>query len=85
MPVGNMLEEVTSGCIIQQANAQGVMGSGIAWAIREKWSAVWDDYSSIVKPNPTDNESFSLLGDVIITDVSNELCVASIIDRKSVV
>ena len=51
MPVGNLLDEVTTGCIIHQVNAQGVMGSGIAWAIRERYPQVWTDYSSIIKPN----------------------------------
>lgn len=82
MPVGNMLEEVTSGCIIQQANAQGVMGSGIAWAIREKWPVVWTDYSSIVKQNPTFEESAALLGNVVISDVSDDLVVASIVGQQ---
>lgn len=48
--LGNPVEEVKQGIILQQVNAQGVMGSGIAKEIREKWPIVWDDYSSIIKP-----------------------------------
>jgi O-acetyl-ADP-ribose deacetylase (regulator of RNase III) len=41
---GNVLNEVTKGVIVQGCNAQGVMGSGIAKEIREKWPQVYTDY-----------------------------------------
>lgn len=43
--VGNIVNEVTEGIIIQQVNAQGVMGSGVAKHIRDKWPIVWQKYS----------------------------------------
>lgn len=43
--IGNLLE---SDCnfICHQVNCQGVMGSGIAKQIRDKWPEVYDDYKS---------------------------------------
>lgn len=45
---GNLLE---SGCnfICHQVNCQGVMGSGIAKQIRDRWPKVYDDYISHYK------------------------------------
>jgi O-acetyl-ADP-ribose deacetylase (regulator of RNase III) len=42
--VGNILQEVTKGFILHQVNCQGVMGSGIARSIRDKWRVVYDQY-----------------------------------------
>lgn len=80
--VGNILDEVKTGVIIQQVNAQGVMGSGIAKAIRDKWPVVWDEYSEIYGPNPKAEESFARLGKVNITQVEPTVLVANVVGQQ---
>lgn len=41
--VGNLLD-VTSGHIVHGCNAQGVMGSGVALAVKKKYISVYEDY-----------------------------------------
>ena len=41
--VGNLLD-VTSGHIVHGCNAQGVMGSGVALAVKKKYIGVYGDY-----------------------------------------
>ena len=40
---GNLLD-VTKGHIVHGCNAQGVMGSGVAFAIKQKYPSVYQDY-----------------------------------------
>ena len=58
---GNLLD---SDCdyICHQVNCQGVMGSGIARQIRERWPRVYDGYKNFCKYVGSD----SLLGKVFI-------------------
>lgn len=65
---GKILEQVKSGIILQQVNAQGVMGSGFAKAIRELYPKVWDCYSQFVKPHQAD-QGASQMGNLIMTRV----------------
>jgi O-acetyl-ADP-ribose deacetylase (regulator of RNase III) len=44
--VGNLLD-VTEGHLIQGCNAQGVMGSGVAAAVRNKYPLAYQDYRDI--------------------------------------
>lgn len=41
---GNILEEVKTGIIVHGCNAQGVMGSGIAKQVKEKWPECFITY-----------------------------------------
>lgn len=59
---------VTKGVIVHQVNCQGVMGSGIAKAIREKWPVVYSQYKS----DPP------ALGDVQIVPVASDLFVCNL-------
>lgn len=52
--------------ILHGCNAQGVMGSGVALAIRKKWPSVFDDYKSVIQSG-----SFSL-GDVVVSQIEND-------------
>lgn len=67
--------------IVHQVNAQGVMGGGIALAIKTKWPKVWDDYNTFVKPNQPD-KGFSYMGKVIYTEVEPDLWIASIVGQQ---
>jgi O-acetyl-ADP-ribose deacetylase (regulator of RNase III) len=79
---GNILEEVTKGVILQQVNAQGVMGSGIAKAIRDKWPVVWDEYHEWCPPEPTAAESLARLGKTLLVEVEDGLFVANIVGQQ---
>ena len=79
--IGNMLEEVKQGIIVQQVNAQGVMGSGIALAIRTKWPKVWEAYSEEIKPNQPDHGK-SQMGRVIYVEVEPDLWIANIVGQQ---
>lgn len=80
--VGNILD-LTEGVIIQQVNAQGVMGSGIAKAIRDKWPVVWDEYTARIGPAYTQkNSGADLLGTVIITQVEPRVIIASMVGQQ---
>lgn len=80
--IGNMLEEIKRGVIIQQVNAQGVMGSGIALAIRQKWPVVWDEYHEVFTPNPSEAESRRRLGMVLHVEVGPDLWVTNIVGQQ---
>lgn len=80
--IGNIID-VKSGLIIQQVNAQGVMGSGVAKAIREKYPLVWEVYSNTVGPAYTQkNSGRDLLGKVIYVQVTPDLFIANIIGQQ---
>lgn len=49
------------GLILHQVNCQGVMGSGVAKAIRNKWPVVYQKYNRICAANCA-NEGEGLLG-----------------------
>lgn len=46
---GNLLDAQTD-VIAHQVNCQGVMGSGVAKQIKEKWPKVFEEYKCICKP-----------------------------------
>jgi O-acetyl-ADP-ribose deacetylase (regulator of RNase III) len=78
---GDILE-VTHGIIVQQVNAQGVMRSGVAHAIRDKYPIVWTDYSNKIKPNPTEQSSRLRLGTIVMSVVNDDLYIASIVSQQ---
>lgn len=60
--------------IVQQVNAQGVMGSGLAKQIRAKWPRVYDDYKGLCnRENPYD-----LMGEAQIVRVEKAKYVANL-------
>lgn len=70
------ITEVTNGYIIHQVNDKGVMGAGVALAIRNKFPAHYDDYKTtqrIVGLN---------LGDLINTNINNDLNVIGFISQN---
>ena len=70
--VNGDITEVTSGIICHQVNCQGVMGAGVALAIRRKWGAVYPTYR---KAYINDNLQ---LGNVIYVVVGPGLIVANL-------
>jgi O-acetyl-ADP-ribose deacetylase (regulator of RNase III) len=65
------LLDVQSGIILHGVNAQGKMGLGLAWKVREKYPQVYEDY---IYRGQT--RGFPL-GSIIITDIIPELCIIS--------
>lgn len=65
---GNLLDS-NAEYIMHQVNCQGVMGSGVAKAIKDKWPVVFEKYEGVVElANAADGES--LLGRVLPVKVS---------------
>lgn len=79
--IGNIVNEVKEGIIVQQVNAQGVMGSGVAKDIRDKWPVVWEEYSRIVVPYPGDRGA-SVMGMMIPVQVDTNLWVCNVVGQQ---
>jgi len=79
--IGNLLDEVTSGVILQVVNAQGAMNSGFAKQVRQKWPKVYSVYSDAIQPNLPDRGA-SWLGTVIPVGVQNGLFVANLVAQQ---
>lgn len=60
---------VESGIICQQVNCQGVMGSGLAKSIRDKWPEVYENYKNYVDIHKSNG--ISVLGHMDSTNVSD--------------
>ena len=73
---GNLME-VPSGHIVHGCNARGVMGSGVALQIKNKWPSVYQDYRQAFQ------EQGLRLGDVQPVVVSPELVVWNAITQKT--
>ena len=56
---------VEFGIIMQGVNTRGVMGSGVALAIRNKWPVVYDEY----KKQPTGKHMLGYVNMVYINDI----------------
>ena len=78
---GNLLDEVKTGIILQQVNAQGVMGSGFAKQIRQKWPTVWEVYSNNVTGGSETYTSQSM-GMVIPVMVEPGLFVVNLVAQQ---
>lgn len=79
---GDLLQHVTTGIILQQVNAQGVMGSGIAQQIRSRWPVVFETYSSIILPNQPATVTQGYLGKLIMVEVEPDLVVANVVGQQ---
>lgn len=78
---GDLVAQLHSGILVHQVNAQGVMGSGIAKQLRQKYPSIWDDYSSVVKPNRPDAGA-GYLGLVIPSQVTECLVIMNIVGQQ---
>lgn len=66
--------QVTEGIIVHQVNCQGVMGCGLALALRNKWPIVYIEYKEMVHNAKTKS---SLLGKTQLVKIRNNLYVAN--------
>lgn len=72
---GNLLD-VTQGIIVHGCNAQGVMGSGVAKAVKDKYPGAYMYYKQAV------NNSDAELGDVIWYQANEHLVIANAITQE---
>lgn len=80
---GNLLD-VKTGVICHQVNCQGVMGSGIALQIKNRWPEVFNTYTAHVRAaQPQEFRTYvrpgrSVLGEIDLVKVQDGLNVANI-------
>lgn len=74
----NNILRATDGIITHQVNCQGVMGAGLALAIRRKWPSVFEEYKTKVRVAQLQSKTSELLGDIQLISVGNELFVANL-------
>lgn len=72
---GKSVTDVKRGLILQQVNCQGVMGSGVAAAIRAKWPVVFTDYAQHCR---TGVKPSDVLGSTNVTEVEPQLFVINL-------
>lgn len=77
---GNLLD---SNCdyICHQVNCQGVMGSGIARQIRERWPRVYESYRHFVEYHNIQGEG--LLGKILISNISSPTRVINMFSQDT--
>lgn len=71
---GNLLNSAAQ-VILHQVNCQGVMGSGVAKAIRTQWPVVYEAYRSYCDTKVDKN---SLLGDALMVEMGPGRYVANL-------
>lgn len=76
---GNLLDAQTD-VIAHQVNCQGVMGSGIAKQIRDKWSRVYDSYVSYCYDYITCTHE--LLGECQLVQINDHQHVANLFGQN---
>ena len=75
--------DVSEGIICQQVNCQGVMGSGLAKQIRDRWPIVFTYYSAYILHWKMCNLERYLLGLSCLVDVTPTLQVLNIFGQSS--
>lgn len=75
---GNLLDAQTD-VIAHQVNCKGVMGSGVAKYIKEKWINVFDEY----KKYCDDIYSHQVLGSCLLVNIDDEQYVANLFGQHS--
>lgn len=74
---GDLLS-ATKGLIVHGVNCQGVMGSGVALAIKNKYPGAYYDYINYVSvETDTGLRGKNLLGRICYSRVSGQLCIAN--------
>jgi O-acetyl-ADP-ribose deacetylase (regulator of RNase III) len=73
---GNILDS-TAPIIMHQVNCKGVMNSGVAKAIKEKWPIVFEEYKKI------GTFSKNLLGGTQFVNIGNERYIANLFAQEN--
>lgn len=77
--IGNLIDAVKEGVILQQVNAQNVMGSGFARALYERYPEVKARYHTWCSTYPTD---LARMGKIDVIEVERGLCVINIVGQR---
>ena len=77
--IGNLLEHVKQGVILQQVNAQNAMGSGFAKAVYEKWPIVKTEFHSWSR---TFQRDVDRMGKIQTIEVEPGLWVVNIVGQQ---
>ena len=72
---GNLLD-VTEGIIVHGCNMQGIMGAGVAKAVKAKYPACFDDYCQRLATG------FYVLGEVINYKVNSKLYISNALTQQ---
>lgn len=75
---GNLFE-ADANVIVHQVNCMGVMGSGLALQVKNRYPKVFSQYSSLCKSYPPEN----LLGSAFIAEVAPDRYVANVFGQKN--
>lgn len=78
---GDLIAEVSSGLIVHQVNAQGVMRSGFAKALYEKYPEVREMYLDRYKMNQYHRGS-EYMGDIQVVQVDLDLFVVNMVSQQ---
>lgn len=70
--INGNITDVTSGIICHQVNCQGVMGAGVALAIRKKWPVAYAEYKQAY------TNGALILGNIIFAKIQADLYVVHI-------
>ena len=81
---GNLLN-IKEGLLVHQVNTVGIMGAGMAQALKEKWPIVFDEYRKEVKEQKQSmmGYTYSLLGSVYFVRINEKLIVANLFGQNS--
>jgi len=75
--IGNLLD-ITEGHIVHSANAQGIMGAGVALAIKQKYPGCYQEYKEFCA---IASDSAELLGRVVPYLVNEKLIIWNLIGQ----
>lgn len=79
---GDMLS-CESGVLIHGCNAHGVMGSGIAWSVREKYPAAYEAYHAYCENFRKNLNISSIVGDVVDCKIDENLIIMNAITQET--
>jgi hypothetical protein len=78
---GDLIASVQKGLILQQVNAQGVMGSGFAKAVFEKYPWVRERYCDRYLMNQY-HRGYDYMGDIQVVQITPELFVVNMVAQQ---
>jgi len=74
------ITEITRGVIAHGCNCQGVMGSGAAKALRDRWPMIFPPYQTVCRG--AEANTSELLGKAVIVNVGVDLYVANLFTQN---
>ncbi len=79
---GNMLS-CESGILVHGCNSHGVMGSGLAWSVREKYPKAFEVYHAHCENFRKNLNIPSILGDVVECEINDDLIIMNAITQEN--